>query len=226
MFICTCNKTLKDKIKRKNHSWWCQKSEILRNKFNELENLYSGNHRKFLKEIKDYINKWKSDVCAWIRRLSIVKRAMFPKAKSESESLLAFSDFLWPHALYSPWNSPGQNTGVGSLSLLQEIFPIQRSNPGLPHYRQILYQLRHQGNPRILERSFFIGSSRPRNQTGVSCIAGRFFTCWATREALMFPKLIYNFNTILIRFTAGVICRIDKVFLEFMWNCRNSKWSK
>ena len=45
---------------------------------------------------------------------------------------------LWPHGLYSPWNSPGQNTGVGSLSLLQGIFPTQGSNPGLPHCRQIL----------------------------------------------------------------------------------------
>ena len=51
------------------------------------------------------------------------------------------SDSLWPHGL-SPWNSPGQNTGVGiSLSLLQGIFPTQGSNPGLPHCRQILYQL-------------------------------------------------------------------------------------
>ena len=35
------------------------------------------------------------------------------------------SDSLWRHGLYSPWNSPGQNTGVGSLSLLQGIFPSQ-----------------------------------------------------------------------------------------------------
>ena len=41
-------------------------------------------------------------------------------------------DPLRPHGLYSPWNSPGQNTGVGSLSLLQGIFPTQRSDPGLP----------------------------------------------------------------------------------------------
>ena len=40
-----------------------------------------------------------------------------------------------------PWNSPGQNTGVSSLSLLQGIFPTQGLNPGLPHCRQILYQL-------------------------------------------------------------------------------------
>ena len=41
----------------------------------------------------------------------------------------------------SPWNSPEQNTGVGILSLLQKIFPIQGSNWGLPHCRRILYQL-------------------------------------------------------------------------------------
>ena len=50
---------------------------------------------------------------------------------------------LRPHRLYSPWNSPGQNTGVGSLSLLQGIFPTQGSNPGLPRCRWILYQLSH-----------------------------------------------------------------------------------
>ena len=37
---------------------------------------------------------------------------------------------LRPHGLYSPWNSPGQNTGVGSLSLLQGIFPTQELNGG------------------------------------------------------------------------------------------------
>ena len=49
--------------------------------------------------------------------------------------------FYYPNGLYRPWNSPGQNTEVGSLSLLQEIFPTQGLNPGLPHCRQILYQL-------------------------------------------------------------------------------------
>ena len=45
---------------------------------------------------------------------------------------------LQPHGLYSPRNSPGHNTGVGSLSLLQGIFPTQGSNPGLPHCRLML----------------------------------------------------------------------------------------
>ena len=56
------------------------------------------------------------------------------------------SDSLRPYGLYSPWNSPGQNTGVGSLSLLQGIFPTQGLNPGLLHCRQILYQLSCKGN--------------------------------------------------------------------------------
>ena len=46
---------------------------------------------------------------------------------------------LWLHGVDSPWNSLGQNTGLGSLSLLQRIFPTQGLNPGLPHCRQILY---------------------------------------------------------------------------------------
>ena len=51
------------------------------------------------------------------------------------------SDSLQPHGLYRPWNSPGQNTGVGSLSLIQGIFPTQGLNPGRQHCRWILYQL-------------------------------------------------------------------------------------
>ena len=64
---------------------------------------------------------------------------------SESRSVVSHS--LRPHRLYSPWNSPGQNTGVGRLSLLQGMFPTQGSNPGLSHCRQILYQLSQKGSP-------------------------------------------------------------------------------
>ena len=83
-----------------------------------------------------------------------------------------------------PWNSPGQNTTVDSLSLLQGFFPTQGSNPGLLHCRQILYQLSHNGCPRILKWvAYPKGSSRPRNWTRVSCIAGEFFTNRAIRVA-------------------------------------------
>ena len=103
-----------------------------------------------------------------------------------SESHSVVSDSLWPHWLHSPWNSPGQNTGVGSRTLFQGLFPIQGTNPGLPPCRWILYQLSHKGSPRILEwiaYPFFRGSSQPRDRIGVSCIAGRLFTSWANREA-------------------------------------------
>ena len=70
-------------------------------------------------------------------------------------------DSLW---LYSPWNSPGQNTAVGGLSLLQGIFPTQESNPGLLHCG-----LSYQGSPRKLEwvaYPFSSWSSRSRNRLG------------------------------------------------------------
>ena len=105
-----------------------------------------------------------------------------------SEGRSAVSNSLWPHGLYIPWNSPGQNTGVGSLSLLQGIFPTQGSNPGLLHCGWILYQLSHKQSPRILEwvaYPFSSGSSGPRNQTRVSCIAGGFFTNWTIRESCL-----------------------------------------
>ena len=98
------------------------------------------------------------------------------------------SDCLRPHGLHNPWNSPGQNTGVGSLFLLQGIFPTQELNPGLLHCTQILYQLSHKGSPRILEWVAYPFSSRsswPRNQTRVSWIAEGFFTNWATRDSLL-----------------------------------------
>ena len=85
------------------------------------------------------------------------------------------SNSLGPHGLYSPWFLQA------SLSLLQG------SSLGPPHCRQILYQLSPKGSPRILEwvvYSFSRESSWPRNQTGGSVIAGRFFTYWAIRKAI------------------------------------------
>ena len=102
------------------------------------------------------------------------------------ESRSVVSDSLQPHGLYSPCNSQGQHTGVGSLSLLQGIFPTQGLNPGLPYCRWILYQLSHKGSPRILEWVAYPFSSRssgPRIWTGVSYTAGGFFTNWTMKEA-------------------------------------------
>ena len=96
--------------------------------------------------------KWKLLICVWL--------------------------FVTPWAIYSPWNSPGQNTGVGSLSLLQGIFPTQGSNwvDSLPAELQ--------GNPKntgVGSYPFSSGSSWPGNWTRDSWIAGGFFTNWAIR---------------------------------------------
>ena len=114
-------------------------------------------------------------------------------------SHLVVSDSLW-----LPWTVACQAplsmgilrariNGEGCHALLQGIFPTQGSNPGLPHYRQILYCLRHQGNPRKLEwvaYPFSRGSSRPRNQTGTSSTAGGFSPSWSTREVPLLVKEI------------------------------------
>ena len=63
--------------------------------------------------------------------------------ENESESHSVMSDSFRTHGLYSSWYSPDQNTGVGIHFSLQRILPTQGLNPGLPHCRQILYQLSH-----------------------------------------------------------------------------------
>ena len=76
-------------------------------------------------------------------------------------------------------DSPGKNTEVGCHAILQGIFPTQGLDPGLLNCRRILYCLSHQRSPRILEWAaypFSRGTFQHRYQTGVSCIAGRFFT--------------------------------------------------
>ena len=75
---------------------------------------------------------------------------------------------MQPHGLYSPWDSPGQNTGVGSLSLLQGIFPTQGLNPGLPYCRRILYQLSHKGSP----SDGLVVANLPANARNVGLIPG------------------------------------------------------
>ena len=76
--------------------------------------------------------------CQWIFRVDFCY-------ESESESCSVVSNSLGHHGLYSPWNSTGQNTGVGSLFLLQSVFQTQESNLGLLHCRRILYQLSYEG---------------------------------------------------------------------------------
>ena len=93
-------------------------------------------------------------------------------------------DSLRPHGR-SPPGSSVHGLLQASHTLLQGIVPTQGLNPGLPYCRRILYQLSHRGSQSILEwvaYPFSSGSSQPRNRSGVSCIAGRFFTNLAVRE--------------------------------------------
>ena len=135
------------------------------------------------------------------------------RRESESESHSVMSSSLRPHGLYSPWNSPGQNTGVDSLSLLQEIFPAQELNPGLPHCRQSLYQLSDQGSPRILEwvrksikPHIFNNSVMPNSRELLKrnlCLYDRIFM-WLSLMPCPFPgnpKLGIRLHTSLIMLT-------------------------
>ena len=104
----------------------------------------------------------------------------------KSESCSVVSDSWWFHGILQ-----ARKLEWVAFLFSRGIFPTQGSNPGLQHCRQIFYQLSHKESPRILDwvvYPFCRGSSRPRNWTGVSCIAGRFFTSWATREAQLWGK--------------------------------------
>ena len=84
----------------------------------------------------------------------------------------------------SPWNSPGWNTGVGSLSLLQGIFPTQGPNPGLRHCRWILYQLRHQDPGSNVPHCStpFLWNSRCGKVPGASMKKVGTADCWGGRR--------------------------------------------
>ena len=93
---------------------------------------------------------------------------------------------------------------VRGLSLLQGIFPTQGSHPGLPHCMWILYQLGQRGSPRILEWVAYLFSSRSswsRNWTGVSCIAGGFFTNWAICMSVLRRTCMASWDKTLHRYS-------------------------
>ena len=126
--------------------------------------------------------------------------------------------------LFCPWNSLGQNTGVVSVSLLQGIFPTQGLNPGLPHCRQVLFQLSHKGSPRILEwvcLPFSSRSSQPRNRIRVSCIAGEFFTNWAIGKGPYSAQ--QNINALISTISRPGQCLVLIVFFHHSADGQNSE---
>ena len=90
---------------------------------------------------------------------------------------------LQPHGLYSLWNSPGQNTGVGCRALLQGLLPTLGSNLDFLHCRWLSSELPGKPKNTGVAYPFSKGTFWPRNRTGVSCTTGGFFTSWAIRKA-------------------------------------------
>ena len=127
-------------------------------------------------------------------------------ANSESRSVVSITS--WPHGPYSPWDSPDQNTGVGSHPLLQGIFPTQGSNPGLPRCRLILYQLSHKGSQiegGELEAvtDFILGGSKVTSDTGCSHEI--------KRRLLLGRKAMTNLDSILKSRDITLLTKVCKV---------------
>ena len=153
-----------------------------------------------------------------------------PCFTAESESRLVMSVSLRPRGLYSPWNSPGQNTGVGSRSFPQGIFPMQGLNPGIPHCRLILYQLSHQGSPvgslRWLntwhrERSFSIckWSVRSCHLAWIKCprLNSSKYDCWPLQHFSTFLNMFPDTHVVSSKFSffscSQVVCILCNVSL-------------
>ena len=168
--------------------------------------------RKLAKTVKIWCTKEKNTQGQW-------KYFLFLRVQFVCVCVcLAMSDYLQPHVLHParllcPWDFPGKNTGVGCHVFLQGIFPTQGLNPGLPHCRQILYPLSHQGSPRILEwvaYPFSRGSSQPRNWTsalqvdslpaeipGVCLAAQLCLTLCTTRDVVQIKNRDFETSAIL-----------------------------
>ena len=141
-------------VERSNKTWFTGKGNDQALQYSCLENTMNSMKRQKDRTLKDELPRpvgahwggwmasptpwtwvWASSRSWWWTRKPGVLQ--FMGSQRDMTELLNWT------GLYNPWNSPGQNTGVGSCSLLQGIFPTQGSNPGLLHCRQMLYPLNH-----------------------------------------------------------------------------------
>ena len=140
----------------------------------------------------------------------------------ESESRSDMSNCLWTHGVDSSWNSPDQDTGVGSLSLLQGISPTQGSNPGLPHCRQILYPLSHKGKGKKKKNIFL---NNPGSKSEINTKATKFLP-----EVMEHAKVLYRVKCIYFN---GKIVALEVTRSSFkncainthqLWNFAQDPW--
>ena len=110
---------------------------------------------------------------------------------------------LRPHGLYSPWKFPDQNTGVGSLSLLQKIFPTQESNPGCLHFKQIFYSPSHQGSPCIVKKHIFKSFSYFLNWVVFLSLSSLYTLDTRTLEDKQFASIFSHFQDCPFTFLIG-----------------------
>ena len=99
-------------------------------------------------------------------------------------------------------DSPGKNTGVGCHALLQGNLPNPGTEPTSPALLVDSLPSEPPGKPKntgVGSLSFLHGTTHPRNQTGASCIAGGFFTSWASREALRAEEAAILLNSKICR---------------------------
>ena len=140
------------------------------------------------------------------------------------------SNCLQPHGLYSPSNPSGQNTGMGSCSLLQGIFPTQGSNPGFPHCRQILYQLSHQGRETLRYSSVQVSRSVMSNSV-IPWTAARqpslsITNSWSFLKLMSIKPVILFNHLILFLFPSSIFPSISVFSIESVLRIRWPKyWS-
>ena len=120
------------------------------------------------------------------------------------------SDSLRPARLLCPWDSPGENTGVGCHFLLQGIFPTQGSNPGLPHCRHVLYHLSHQGSLCCPPGDLSDPGIKPVSSSSPALAGGFFTTCRILTIAVLIKAPVY----LIQRVGGGAWVSLSKVALQ------------
>ena len=138
------------------------------------------------------------------------------------------SNSLQPHGLYSPSTPPGQNTGMGSCSLLQGIFPTQGSNPGFPHCRQILYQMSHQGREALRYSSVQVSRSVVSNSV-IPWTAARqpslsITNSWSLLKLMSIKPVIPFNHLILFLFPSSIFPSISVLSIESVLRIRWPKY--